>query len=72
MQSRKQDRDSKSGKDRINKRPTSAAQADRAEVDEFVASSNIRERGEDPSPDDRDRGEISSKEPAEPLDADRR
>ena len=71
MQSTKQDRDSKSGKDQSNKRPTSAAQADRAEVDEFVASSNIRERRGDPSPDDRDRGEISSKEPAEPLDADR-
>ncbi len=57
------------GKDRINKQPTSAAQ-DGAER-EFDVTGNVRERGEDPSPDDRDRGERSGKEPAAARDSGR-
>ncbi len=49
-------------KDRINKQPTSAAQGGAER--ELDMTGNVRERGEDPSPDDRDRGERSSKEPA--------
>ena len=49
-------------KDRINKQPTSAAEG--AEETEFEISGNVREKGQDPSPDDRDRGERSDAEPA--------
>ena len=49
-------------KDRINKQPTAAA--DGREEREFGIAGNVREQGEDPSPDDRDRGERSSQEPA--------
>ena len=38
---------------------------------EFDIAGNVRERGEDPSPDDRDRGERSSKEKASAESADR-
>ena len=48
-------------KDRINKQPTTA---EGGEKKEFDITGNVRERGEDPSPDDRDRGERSSAEPA--------
>jgi hypothetical protein len=34
----------------------------------FDIAGNARVRGEDPSPDDRARGETSSKEPAPPVD----
>ena len=49
-------------KDRLNKTPTEEAEG-RTEG-EFDIAGNVRERGEDPSPGDRDRGERSSKEPA--------
>ena len=35
---------------------------------DFDIPGNVKERGEDPSPDDRDRGETSSKDRAVPLD----
>lgn len=41
------------------------------ESDEFAIAGNARERGEDPSPDDRDRGETSIKDPAAPTDINR-
>lgn len=41
------------------------------EDDEFAIAGNARERGEDPSPDDRGRGEISIKDPAPPVDINR-
>ena len=50
-------------KDRINKRPTSEAEGKTDE--EFDVTGNVREKGQDPSPDDRDRGERSDKEPAD-------
>jgi hypothetical protein len=59
-----------SANDRINKQPTSATE-DRGEREVDIAG-NVRERGEDPSPDDRDRGERSSKDPAGAENADRR
>lgn len=34
----------------------------------FDIAGNVKERGEDPSPDDRARGETSGKEPAAPID----
>jgi hypothetical protein len=49
-------------KSRINKLPTSAAEGGR-ETEQDIAG-NVRERGEDPSPDDRARGERSRAEPA--------
>lgn len=36
----------------------------------FDIGGNVKERGEDPSPNDRVRGETSSKEPAAPIDID--
>ena len=45
--------------DRINKDPTSAVEA--ADAREFDAGGNVRKRGEDSSPDNRDRGETSSR-----------
>ena len=65
-------RDRNSGpdaKDRINKTPTSAAEDPKGR--EFDIAGNVRERGEDPSPDDRDRGERSGKEKASAESADR-
>jgi hypothetical protein len=59
-----------SANDRINKRPTSAAQG--RDEREFDIAGNVEERGEAPSPDNRDRGERSSKESAGTDDADRR
>jgi hypothetical protein len=38
--------------------------------DEAVIGGNTRQRGEDPSPDDRERGETSSADPAAPVDID--
>jgi len=55
--------------DRTNKDPTSTAEG--AEGREFDIAGNMRERGEDPSPDDRDRGETSSREPAGAANNDR-
>ena len=49
-------------KDRVNKTPTSDIERDTDA--EFDVTGNVREKGEDPSPDDRDRGERSEKEPA--------
>lgn len=38
---------------------------------EFEIAGNVRRKGEDPSPDDRDRGETSKKERQAPVDLDR-
>ena len=46
--------------DRINKQPTSAVE--RPEEAELDMAGNVRRRGEDASPDDRERGERSSAE----------
>ena len=54
--------DGPGAKDRINKQPTSAAEG--RDGREFDTTGNVRRKGEDPSPDDRDRGERSSQEPA--------
>jgi hypothetical protein len=48
-----------------------ARKAQVKEGDEFAIAGNARERGEDPSPDDRDRGETSIKDPVPPVDIDR-
>jgi len=55
--------------DRINKEPTSTVEG--AEDREFEIAGNVRERDEEPSPDDRDRGERSSREPAGAENSDR-
>jgi len=44
-------------KDRIGKQPTS--DGERGRDDEFAIAGNAREKGQDPSPDDRRRGERS-------------
>ena len=49
-------------KDRVNKTPTSEAEGDTDA--EFDVTGNVREKGQDPAPGDRDRGERSEKEPA--------
>ena len=51
-------------KSRIDKPRTSDVEREKAGIDEYDLAGNVRERGEDPSPDDRDRGERSSAEPA--------
>lgn len=38
---------------------------------EFEIAGNVRRKGEDPSPDDRERGESSRKEREAPVDLDR-
>ena len=49
-------------KQHINKEPTSSAEAEDERV--FDIAGNVKRRGEDPSPDDRERGERSG-EPAD-------
>jgi hypothetical protein len=39
---------------------------------EFEIAGNARRKGEDPSPDDRGRGEVSTAEHERPIDVDRR
>lgn len=53
------------GNDRINKQATSDVER---EPDEFEIAGNARRRGEDPSPDDRERGERSIKDRPGPQD----
>jgi hypothetical protein len=57
-------------KDRIDKQRTS--DAERSREDEFGLAGNVREKGQDPSPGDRARGERSDKDPVEPEAASRR
>ena len=49
-------------KDAINKQPTSEAEAE--DEQGLPIAGNVREKGEDPSPDDRERGERSGADPA--------
>jgi hypothetical protein len=56
-------------KDSINKQPTSEAEAGRDAETGIVG--NVREKGQDPSPDDRERGERSDAEGAGAEEADR-
>jgi hypothetical protein len=48
-------------KDAINKQST--ADRDRDRESEFEIAGNVREKGQDPSPDNRKRGEFSDGEP---------
>ena len=64
---RQEDAAGEGRKDRINKEPTSAVE--RPDEEKFGGAGNVRERGEDPSPDDRERGERSDAEPAETAGA---
>jgi hypothetical protein len=57
-------------KDRINKAATSDVERDPER--EFDTTGNVRKKGQDPSPDDRERGECSDAEPAGLADARRR
>ena len=59
---RQEDAAGEGRKDRINKEPTSAVE--RPDGREFDVVGNVRSRGQDPSPDDRERGERSDAEPA--------
>ena len=52
-----------SDKDRINKDQT--ADRERARNSEFEIAGNMQEKGHNPSPSDRDRGEVSDSEPEE-------
>jgi hypothetical protein len=55
-------------------RPDEGQAARRAKIregDEFAIAGNARERDEDPSPDDRERGETSIKDTAAPVDINR-
>ena len=49
-------------KQHINKEPTSSAEGEGERA--FDIAGNVKRRGEDPSPDDRARGERSGAEPA--------
>ena len=49
-------------KDRINKQPTSETREEGG--GRRAVAGNVREKGQDPSPDDRERGERSDAEPA--------
>jgi hypothetical protein len=55
-----------SRKDAINKEATSDRQ--RKREDESAIGGNVRRKGQDPSPDDRERGEISDAEPQGAVD----
>ena len=55
----------RSGGDTIN--AGSAPEPDRDKQFEGIEG-NVRERGEDPSPDDRERGETSDADPPAPVD----
>ena len=57
-------------KDRINKAATSDVEQDPER--ESDPTGNVRKKGQDPSPDDRERGERSDGEPAGLADAERR
>ena len=57
-------------KDAINKQPTSEAGAEDAQG--LPIAGNVREKGQDPSPDDRERGERSDAEPAGTAESERR
>ena len=66
---REEDAAGEGRKDRINKAPTSAFERDPEK--EFDVTGNVREKGQDPSPDDRERGERSEADPAGAEDLDR-
>ena len=57
-------------KQHINKQPTSSAEDEDERA--FDIAGNVKRRGQDPSPDDRDRGERSSAEPADAEETGRR
>ena len=57
-------------KDAINKQPTSEAGAE--DEQGLPIAGNVRDKGQDPSPDDRERGERSDAEPAGPAESGRR
>ena len=59
-------------KGRDNSDTVNAGPSPQKETDEFKIGGNVREKGEDPSPDDRERGETSAKDPAPPVDAENR
>jgi hypothetical protein len=67
---RQEDAAGEGRKDRINKEPTSAVE--RPEEEAFDVAGNVRFRAEDPSPDDRARGERSGAAPAGAADSGRR
>ena len=50
-------------KQHINKEPTSSAESEDERA--FDIAGNVKRRGEDPSPDNRQRGERSDAEPAD-------
>ena len=57
--------------ERLTNQGPAARRAQVKEGDEFAIAGNARQRGEDPSPDDRDRGDTSIKDPAPPVDINR-
>ena len=63
---RQEDAAGEGRKDRINKQPTSAVES--GDTAGLEIAGNVREKGQDPSPDDRDRGERSERERAGPGD----
>lgn len=67
---RQEDAAGEGRKDRIDKNSTSAVERPNAEA--FEVAGNVRDRGQDPSPDDRERGEISDAQPADAEGARRR
>jgi hypothetical protein len=57
-------------KQHINKKPTSSAEGEDERA--FDIAGNVKRRGEDPSPDDRERGERSDAGPADAEETGRR
>ena len=57
-------------KQHINKQPTSGAEDEDERA--FHIAGNVKQRGEDPSPDNRERGERSGAEPADAEETGRR
>lgn len=58
------------GKD--NRNTVNAGQSSKKKTDEFKIGGNHGEKGEDPSPDDRERGEASGKDRNASVDAENR
>lgn len=52
----------------INRGPTGEQRLEKEREEEFDIADNVKRKGKDPSPDDRERGETSSADRAAPVD----
>ena len=55
----------------VNRGPAGENRLEKAHQEEFEVAGNVRRKGEDPSPDDRERGERSEADPKPPIESGR-